>query len=144
MNYGWKGTLNENSNSDCAASTWAKLPCVWAKWISQFPQHGPSALRIGGTICWRTRTVSLLLGSRCATNRRRCAIACESVRGPRSCAAWTSHCEHNSVSPVTESEWGGPGNCCGNPLVDCLLCTSPILLRDICATDVIRRGSFVS
>src|SRR6266849_179123 len=102
-----------------------------------FLSMGPMPSGLAGTICWRTRTVSLLLGSRCATSRRRCAAACESVRAPRSCAAWTSNREHNFVSRVTESNRDSVGDRCGNPVVDCLLCTSPILLRHICATDVI-------
>src|SRR5439155_1442235 len=133
------GTLNENINLDCAASTWANLRCIWAKWISQFPQHGPYAFRIGGTIYWRTCTVSLLLGSRSAPNRRRRAAAGESVRATRPCAAWTSNCEHILVSRYFESNWYRVCDGCGNPVVDCLLCTPPILLRDICATDVMSK-----
>jgi hypothetical protein len=65
---------NENLNLDFAASTGANLRCAWAKRISQFPQYGTHALRVGRTIPWRTRTVSLLLGSRCATSRRRLLV----------------------------------------------------------------------
>src|SRR5712671_1256312 len=38
--------------------------------------------------------------------------------------------------PVPESSWDRFGDRSDSPVVDCLLCTSPILLRDICAADV--------
>ena len=132
-----EGTLNENRNLDRASSTWADLCSAWAKWFFQFPQHGAYAIRIGRTIYRCTRTVSLLLGCRCATSRRRCAAAGESVRAPWSCAAWASNCEHTSVSPVPKSYGYRVGDRCSNPLVDCLLWTSSILLQHICATNVV-------
>ena len=102
-----------------------------------FLSMGPMPSGLAGQFYWRTRTVSLLLGSRCATNRWRCAAAGESVRASRSGAAWASDCEHRSISRVLESEWCSVGNRCSNPLGDCLLQLPPILLRNICPTNVI-------
>jgi len=101
-----------------------------------FLNMGPMPSGLAGQFVAALVTVSLLLGGRCATSRRRCAAACESVRAPWSGAAWTCNCEHHSVSPILESEWRSFGNRCSNPVVDCLRCASPILLRDICATYV--------
>src|SRR6266567_3163197 len=89
-----EGTRNENRNLDRTSSTWPDLRCVWPQWFLEFPQHGADAFGIGRPVYRGTRTVSLLLGCRCATSRRRCAAAGESVRSPCASTSWTSNCEH--------------------------------------------------
>ena len=51
-------------------------------------------------------------------------------------AAWSGDCEHSSVSRVPESSrhWFGYRRC--NPVADCLLRASSILLGDFCATQL--------
>src|SRR6266446_979011 len=132
-----KGTRNENRNLDRTSSTWADLRCVWPQWFLEFPQHGADAFGIGRPVYRGTRTVSLLLGCRCAASCGWPAPARESVRAPWACASWTSDCEHYFISRVLESEWCSVSNRCSNPLGDCLLQPPPKLLRHICPTDVI-------
>ena len=107
-----------------------------------FLSMGPMPLRIGRAIHWRTRTLSLLLGNRGATNRGRRAVVGEPFRAAGPGAAGTGYCEHTPISLVAEHEWRGAGNRCSHSLVHCFLRASPILLWDICPTFVSNRGSY--
>src|SRR6266536_2666775 len=136
-----KETRNENLNFDRTSSTWPDLCCVWPQWFLEFLEHGAYAFGIGRPVYRRTRTISLLLGCRCTTSRRRGATAREPVCAPCPCASWTSDCEHHFISPVLEPEWCSIGNRCSNPLGDCFLQLPPILVRNICPTGLIANDA---
>ena len=136
-----KERKNENRNFNCASFTWDNLLCVWAQWFFQFHQHGSSAFGIGGAIYRRARAVTLLLGGCRPASPGRYVAAGESLRATRTGAPWTDNCEYSFVSLVLESKWDRIGDRRDNPMVDCFLCTSPILLRDTCATHLSTGGA---
>src|SRR5207244_12645671 len=96
-------TLNENRSIDRTSFTGASLCCVWPEWLFEFSQHGADAYRTGRSVHRRAVPVSLLLGGRCSADRRRSAVACESVRASRAGAARTSNREYHLLSRLPES-----------------------------------------
>src|SRR5580765_6364293 len=112
---------NENRNFNRSSLVGTDLRCVWVKWFSEFPQHGPDADRIGRTIYRRTLFVSLLLGGGGVANHGWFVIAGEPLRAAGAGASWSSDCEHPLLSRVPEPRRCAAGNRCDSAVVRGLL-----------------------
>ncbi len=101
-----------------------------------FLSMGPMPTGLAGQFIGALISVALLLGSCCGASHRRRAVARESFCTAGASAAWSGDCEHSSVSCVPESSRHWFGYRRRNPVADCLLRASSILLGDFCATQL--------